>query len=252
MDDTKIKEFADKIRKCNKIVFFGGAGVSTESGVKDYRSRDGLYNTVHEYGVSPEEILSHTFFFNKTDVFYNFFKKYFIIEVEPNAAHKALAKLEDMGKLTAVITQNIDGLHQKAGSRNVIELHGTVEEFYCSKCGIKGDFEKITETIKSDKVPVCDRCGGIMKPKVVLYEEPLYDGVPEKAAETIANADMLIVGGTSLAVYPAASFVRYFKGRYIVIINKTETGFDAHADLVFRDKIGEVFEAVMEELQKVQ
>ena len=246
--DNKIHEFANMIKNSNKIVFFGGAGVSTESGVKDYRSRDGLYNTVHEYGVPPEEILSHTFFFNHTDVFYDFFKKYFIIEVMPNEAHKALAKLEDMGYLSAVITQNIDGLHQKAGSKNVVELHGTTQEFYCSKCGIKGDTEKTTEKIKNYEIPRCDKCGGVMKPKVVLYEEPLYEGVPEKAAQYIADSDMLIVGGTSLAVYPAASFVRYFRGKYIVIINKTETDFDSHADLVFRDKIGEVFEAVMKEI----
>lgn len=244
----RIKEFADMIKECNKIVFFGGAGVSTESGVKDYRSRDGLYNTVHEYGVSPEEILSHTFFFNKTGVFYDFFKKYFIIEAEPNAAHRALAKLEDMGKISAVITQNIDGLHQKAGSRNVIELHGTAEEFYCWDCKRKGNSAEIIKTIKDDKVPRCEKCGGIMKPKVVLYEEPLYDGVPEKAARFISDADMLIVGGTSLAVYPAASFVRYFKGKYIVIINKTETDFDSHANLVFREPIGQVFGNVMKEI----
>ena len=244
----KINEFANMIRQCGRIVFFGGAGVSTESGVKDYRSRDGLYNTVHEYGVSPEEILSHTFFFDKTDVFYSFFKKYFIINAAPNAAHKALAKLEEMGKISSVITQNIDSLHQKAGSRNVIELHGTAEEFYCSRCGIAGDAARIIATIKSGGIPKCGKCGGIMKPKVVLYEEPLYDGVAEKASRQIAGADMLIVGGTSLAVYPAASFIRYFRGKYIVIINKTETDFDNNADLIFREKIGEVFDAVMKRL----
>ena len=244
----KITEFANMIRKCSRIVFFGGAGVSTESGVKDYRSRDGLYNTVHEYGVSPEEILSHTFFFTKTDVFYSFFKKYFIINAEPNAAHKALAKLEEMGKISAVITQNIDSLHQKAGSRNTIELHGTAKEFYCSSCGGEGDAVSIIETIKNGDIPKCEKCGGIMKPKVVLYEEALYDGVAERAARQIADADMLIVGGTSLAVYPAASFVRYFRGKYIVIINKTETDFDGNANLIFRDNIGEVLGAVMKRI----
>lgn len=242
------KRFAKMLTECNNIVFFGGAGVSTESGVKDYRSRDGLYNTVKEYGVSPEEILSHGFFFEHTDRFYDFFRKYFIMEAEPNNAHKALAELENMGKLKAVITQNIDGLHQRAGSKNVIELHGTAGEFYCSKCKAKGDSTKIINEIKDKKIPKCSNCGGIMKPKVVLYEEPLYDGVAEEAVEYVENADMLIVGGTSLAVYPAASFVRYFRGKYIVIINKSETDYDNNADLVIRENIGCVFEKVMKEM----
>lgn len=243
-----IKQFAEMINECGNIVFFGGAGVSTESGVKDYRSKDGLYNTVKEYGVPPEEILSHHFFFEHTDVFYDFYRKYFIIEVQPNNAHKALAELENAGKLKAVITQNIDGLHQKAGSENVIELHGTASEFYCSGCGAKGDSAEIIQEIKDGNIPKCSHCGGIMKPKVVLYEEPLYDGVAESAIKYISNADMLIVGGTSLAVYPAASFVRYFNGKYIVIINKSETDYDGNADLVIRENIGEVFENVMKEI----
>lgn len=244
-----IKQFADMIKESDNIVFFGGAGVSTESGVKDYRSKDGLYNTVQEYGVSPETILSHTFFFDKTDIFYDFYKKYFIINAEPNNAHKALAKLEEIGKLKAVITQNIDGLHQRAGSKNVIELHGTANEFYCSKCLKSGNAADILDKIKNSEIPKCSYCGGIMKPKVVLYEEQLYDGVAEAAVKYISDADMLIVGGTSLAVYPAASFVRYFNGKYIVIINKSETGYDNNADLVIRENIGEVFEKVMRELQ---
>lgn len=244
-----IKKFADMIKESDNIVFFGGAGVSTESGVKDYRSKDGLYNTVQEYGVSPETILSHTFFFDKTDIFYDFYKKYFIINAEPNNAHKALAKLEEIGKLKAVITQNIDGLHQRAGSKNVIELHGTANEFYCSKCLKSGNAADILDKIKNSEIPKCSYCGGIMKPKVVLYEEQLYDGVAEAAVKYISDADMLIVGGTSLAVYPAASFVRYFNGKYIVIINKSETGYDNNADLVIRENIGEVFEKVMRELQ---
>lgn len=244
-----IKQFADMIKESDNIVFFGGAGVSTESGVKDYRSKDGLYNTVHEYGVSPETILSHTFFFEKTNIFYDFYKKYFIINTEPNNAHKALAKLEEIGKLKAVITQNIDGLHQRAGSKNVIELHGTANEFYCSKCLKSGNAADILVKIKNSEIPKCSYCGGIMKPKVVLYEEQLYDGVAEAAVKYISDADMLIVGGTSLAVYPAASFVRYFNGKYIVIINKSETGYDNNADLVIRENIGEVFEKVMRELQ---
>ena len=242
-------ELAKMIEECDNIVFFGGAGVSTESGVKDYRSSDGLYNTVKDYGVSPEVILSHSFFFEKPDIFYDFYRKYFIANVEPNKAHKALSELEKMGKLKAVITQNIDGLHQLAGSKNVIELHGTAKEFYCSKCRKMSDNEKIIGEIKAGKIPKCEHCGGIMKPKVVLYEEPLYEGVAEKAVSYIENADMLIVGGTSLAVYPAASFVRFFGGKYTVIINKSETGYDGKANLVIRDNIGEVFDAVMKELR---
>ena len=241
-----INKFADMIKECNNIVFFGGAGVSTESGVKDYRSQDGLYNTVKEYGVSPEEILSHNFFFQHPETFYDFYRKYFIIEAQPNSAHKTLAKLEEAGKLKAVITQNIDGLHQRAGSKNVIELHGTAEEFYCASCGKKGDTDKVLSEIKSENVPSCEYCNGIMKPKVVLYGENLYDGVAESAIRYIENADMLIVGGTSLAVYPAASFVRYFRGKYIVMINKSETEYDNNADLVIRENIGEIFENVTE------
>ena len=243
-----VKRFAEMIKECNNIVFFGGAGVSTESGVKDYRSKDGLYNTVKDYGVSPEVILSHSFFFQNPDVFYDFYRKYFTADVKPNKAHKALAELEKIGKLKAVITQNIDGLHQLAGSRNVIELHGTAKEFYCSRCCTISDNETVIGIIKSGKIPKCENCGGIMKPKVVLYEEQLYDGVAEKAISYIEKADMLIVGGTSLAVYPAASFVRYFRGKYIVIINKSETGYDSNANLIVRENIGEFFEKTMKEI----
>ncbi len=248
--DNKISKFAQMINECENIVFFGGAGVSTESGVKDYRSQDGLYNTVKEYGVSPETILSRSFFFGNTNVFYDFYKKYFIIDAEPNSAHKALYELEKRGKLKAVITQNIDGLHQRAGSKNVIELHGTASEFSCCECGKSAEGKNVTEEIKSGNVPKCKFCGGVMKPKVVLYEEPLYDGVAENAVSHIKNADMLIVGGTSLAVYPAASFVEYFRGKYIVMINKSETGFDSEADLVIKDSIGKVFEEVMKLLKQ--
>ncbi len=247
----QIKQFADMINECNSIVFFGGAGVSTESGVKDYRSRDGLYNTVKDYGVSPETILSHTFFFEHTDIFYDFYRKYFIIDVQPNNAHKAIAELESLGKITAVITQNIDGLHQSAGSKNVIELHGTANEFYCTKCRAEDSCIDVLSSIKNKSIPKCVRCGGVMKPRVVLYEEPLYEGVAESAVEYVSKADMLIVGGTSLSVYPAASFVRYFRGRYIVIVNKTETDYDGNADLIIRENIGEVFEKVMLEMKKI-
>ena len=243
--ESKIKRFAEMINECDNIVFFGGAGVSTESGVKDYRSAEGLYNTVQEYGVSPETILSHTFFFEHTDVFYDFYRKYFVSDAQPNNAHKALAKLESTGKVKAVITQNIDELHQSAGSKNVIELHGTAGEFSCWKCGRTDDNDAVIEEIKSGCVPKCKHCGGVMKPKVVLYEEMLFDGVAENAVSHISKADMLIVGGTSLAVYPAASFVEYFRGKYIVMINKSETTFDKNADLVINDSIGKVFEEVM-------
>ena len=248
--NNQIVQFAEMIKECNNIVFFGGAGVSTESGVKDYRSRDGLYNTVKEYGVPPEEILSHSFFFQNPETFYDFYRKYFIIEVEPNNAHKALAELEKMRKLKAVITQNIDGLHQKAGSKNVIELHGTASDFYCSACGKKEDADIVLDKIKGEEVPKCKHCCGLMKPKVVLYQENLYKGVPESAVDYISKADMLIVGGTSLAVYPAASFVTYFRGKYIVIINKGETEYDGKADLVIRDSIGKVFAETMKEVRK--
>ncbi|MBQ4528563.1 MAG: NAD-dependent protein deacylase [Clostridia bacterium] len=241
-----INEFAKMIKECDNIVFFGGAGVSTESGVKDYRSKDGLYATVKEYGISPEEILSHDFFFQHTDVFYDFYRKYFIIDAMPNSAHKALASLEEMGRLKAVITQNIDGLHQRAGSKNVIELHGTAEEFYCVSCGKKAYTKTVLDSIKTKNIPKCEHCNSLLKPKVVLYGENLYDGVAESAIDKIENADMLIVGGTSLAVYPAASFVRYFGGKYIVMINKSETKYDGNASMVIRENIGEVFERVME------
>lgn len=243
--ENQIKRFAEMIKECENIVFFGGAGVSTESGVKDYRSADGLYNTVKDYGVSPETILSHSFFFAHTDVFYDFYRKYFVSDAQPNKAHKALARLEEIGKLKAVITQNIDELHQRAGSENVIELHGTAKEFNCTECFKSAPGDGVPDEIKNGNIPKCRHCGGVMKPKVVLYEEQLYDGVAENAVRHIAKADMLIVGGTSLAVYPAASFVEYFRGKYIVMINKSETGFDKNADLVINDSIGKVFEEVM-------
>ncbi len=245
MSEMDIGKFANMINECENIVFFGGAGVSTESGVKDYRSKDGLYNTVKDYGVPPETILSIDFFTENPNAFYDFFRKYFTAEVEPNKALKALAELEKSGKLKAVITQNIDGLHQKAGSKNVIELHGTTSKFYCHTCKRILDTQEVMPQIKAEQVPKCKLCGGTAKPKVVLYGEMLYDGITDKAVNAIANADMLIVGGTSLVVQPVASFVRYFNGKYIVIINKTATDFDNNADLVFRDNIGYVFDEVM-------
>ena len=237
--DEKILNFSEMLKKSKKTVFFGGAGVSTESGVKDYRSEDGLYNTVKEYGVSPETILSHSFFFEKPEVFYDFYYKYFLeIDVQPNAAHKALAYLEKVGMLSSVITQNIDGLHQAAGSKNVLELHGTTSKHHCSDCFAPFPVEKI-KALKGG-VPRCEKCGGLIKPEVVLYEEPLNDEVVEKAVNEIVTADLLIIGGTSLAVYPAAMYIRYFRGENIVLINKGETQYDSSADLVFRESIGHV------------
>ncbi len=244
-----IEQFADMIRQSNRIVFFGGAGVSTESGMKDYRSKDGLYHTVKDYGVPPETILSIDFFKAHPDIFYDFYRKYFMVDAQPNKAHEALVKLEQKGKLKSVITQNIDGLHQKAGSKNVIELHGTAKRFYCYACNKMLDAAQVLQQIKKGEVPKCSFCGGLAKPKVVLYGEMLYDGVAEAAIDNIENADMLIIGGTSLAVYPAASFVQYFKGKYIVVVNRDATNFDNHAGLVFRDSIGAVFNDVMRRLE---
>ena len=247
MDENKKTALVQLIRDSDNIVFFGGAGVSTESGVKDYRSEDGLYNTVKKYKVSPETILSRSFFFAHPDVFYDFYYNYFLnTSAEPNRAHFALAELEKRGKLKAVITQNIDGLHQRAGSKNVIELHGTTTEHYCSACKSYMPVEKIKAL--RGQIPRCETCGAIVKPAVVLYEEPLNERVIEAAVNAIASADLLIIGGTSLAVYPAAGFIRYFGGGSIVLINRDETPYDSRAALVFRDSIGEVLSETVNRL----
>lgn len=249
MENSKINKFAELIRQSNNIVFFGGAGVSTESGMKDYRSEDGLYNTVKKYKVSPETILSHSFFETRPDVFYNFYYNYFLnTTAEPNRAHLALAELERQGKLKAVVTQNIDGLHQRAGSRNVIELHGTTLKHYCTACKAVMPNEQVKSL--HGQIPRCEKCNHIVRPDVVLYEEPLNQSVIEAAALAISSADMLIIGGTSLAVYPAANFIRYFKGESIVLINRDETQYDGMATLVFRESIGEVLQSVMLLLSK--
>lgn len=243
-----IKEFANLIKISEKIVFFGGAGVSTESGVPDYRSENGLYNTVKEYGVPPETILSHSFFMKHTDVFYDFYRKYFLCDqIEPNKAHKSLFRLEQMGKLIGIITQNIDGLHQKAGSKNVFELHGNSNEYYCMHCRKKYTLSEIKEDIKNG-VPKCF-CGGIIKPWVVLYEEQLDEDTIFDAINVIGEADLLIIGGTSLTVQPAASFISYFNGKNIVVINKGETFIDRKATLVFKEKIGEVLYNALSEVK---
>lgn len=239
--DDKIKQLKEIIESSDNIVFFGGAGVSTESGVPDFRSVDGLYNQQYDY--PPETILSHTFYKRKTEEFFRFYRnKMLFPNAEPNMAHKALAKLEQMGRLKAVVTQNIDGLHQAAGSKEVYELHGSVHRNYCEKCHKFFEFE---DMMKSSGVPRCE-CGGIIKPDVVLYEESLDQTVMQKSVRAIYNADVLIIGGTSLAVYPAAGLIDYYKGNKLVLINKSSTPRDSRADLIIQDAIGEVLGQVVE------
>ncbi len=234
---SDLERFALMIKESNNIVFFGGAGVSTESGIPDFRSVDGLYN--QKYKFRPETILSHTFYVNNKDEFYRFYRdKMLCLDAAPNAAHLKLAELERAGKLKAVITQNIDGLHQKAGSKNVLELHGSVHRNYCEQCR---KFFDAAYMKASAGIPVCDACGGPIKPDVVLYEESLDDGVIAATVRYIREADMLIIGGTSLVVYPAAGLVHYYRGRKLVLINKGATDMDGTADLVLHEPIGEVF-----------
>lgn len=240
MSITKLKEIIDK---SNNIVFFGGAGVSTESNIPDFRSANGLYREKTNNYLSPEEILSHNFFMKHTKEFYEFYKEKMIYkDAEPNAAHLALADLEKAGKVKAVITQNIDGLHQKAGSRNVLELHGSIHRNYCSNCN---KFFPLEFIINSINVPKCDVCGHTVKPDVVLYEESLDLEVLNKSISFIENAEVLIVGGTSLTVYPAAGLIRYYRGDKLVLINKSITPYDNRADLVIHDKIGETLKGVL-------
>ncbi|MCR5109764.1 MAG: NAD-dependent protein deacylase [Ruminococcus sp.] len=234
-----VQQLADIVKNSQRIVFFGGAGVSTESGIPDFRSVDGLYNQQWDY--PPETILSHTFFMDKTEEFYRFYRAKMICRgAKPNAAHLKLAELEKQGKLTAVVTQNIDGLHQAAGSKNVYELHGSVLRNYCMKCHKFFDADYIAD---SEGVPHCD-CGGIIKPDVVLYEEGLDNDVVNGAVKAISEADTLIIGGTSLNVYPAAGLIRYFRGSNLVIINMSPTQMDKNADLLICDKIGSVFSKI--------
>ena len=232
----KIELLQTYINNSNNIVYFGGAGVSTESGIKDFRSKDGLYNEKYKY--PPEQILSHSFFYKNTKEFYKFYRdKLNCLNVLPNICHKYLVKLEKEGKLKAIITQNIDNLHQKAGSTNVIELHGTIYKNYCDKCHKFYPPEYIWNT---KDIPKCN-CGGIIKPNVVLYEEPLNEFDILKAINYIKNSDLLIIAGTSLTVYPAASYISYFQGKHLVIINKDKTPGDNIADLVINDNLGNVF-----------
>lgn len=243
MDMLKIKALADILKNSKSAVFFGGAGVSTESGLKDYRSEDGIYNTVTQYGCPPEKILSHDFFYSNTETFYAFYRDFFLCDAKPNAAHLALAKLEEAGHLSAVVTQNVDGLHQAAGNTRVYELHGTTARYTCTQCGVEHGAEHVRGTAG---VPCCTQCGSVLKPKVVLYGEALFENTVWGAIDAIAAADTLIVGGTSLAVYPAASFLRYFRGDNTVIINKQATDFDDSADLVFHESIGAVLTKALE------
>jgi len=232
------------ISQSNNIVFFGGAGVSTESSIPDFRSTTGLYTISNKGSYSPEEILSYTFFINHTEDFFKFYKEKMIYPyAKPNAAHYALAELEKNGKIQAIITQNIDGLHQMAGSKNVFELHGSVHRNYCIKCGEHYDLNFILES--NEIVPKCTKCQGIVRPNVTLYEESLDNHVLEESLEYISKAETLIVGGTSLVVYPAASLIRYFKGKNLILINKSATQYDNIANIVINDSVGKVLSNIL-------
>jgi NAD-dependent deacetylase len=242
--EDKIKKLNQIINDSNNIVFFGGAGCSCESGIPDFRSSNGLWNEKLKINVTPEQLVSHTFFMKYPEEFFKFYKDKLIYpEAKPNAAHITLAKLEKMGKLKAVVTQNIDGLHQAAGSKVVYELHGSVLRNYCMKCGTFYDEKFILE---SKGAPLCTKCGGTVKPDVVLYEEGLDDNIIRGAVDAISKADTLIIGGTSLVVYPAAGLINYFKGNNLILINKSTTSADSKADLVINYDIGKVFNEVME------
>ena len=245
--EDEIKRLKEFIENAENIVFFGGAGVSTESGIPDFRSETGLYNARREYGVSPEEILSSDFFWRNTETFYDYYKKNLIAEgAKPNKAHLALAELERRGKLKAVITQNIDGLHQDAGSKRVLELHGSVRRNRCTRCGKAFSLDYIMDPENCrGKIPVCDDCGSDIKPEVVLYGESLDDDVMMDSIYAITEADLLIIGGTSLAVYPAAGLIRYFRRGHIIVINMSEAQADSIADRVIRKPIGEVLGAAV-------
>ena len=239
MYEAETARLQEIIDDSENIVFFGGAGVSTESGIPDFRSADGIYHQQYRY--SPEQIVSHSFFMRNTEAFYEFYKeKMMFLEAKPNAAHLKLAQLEAEGKLKAVITQNIDGLHQAAGSKNVWELHGSIHRNYCRECG---KFYDASYVKNADGVPRCE-CGGLIKPDVVLYEEGLDSGVIEHSIRAICEADTLIIGGTSLVVYPAAGFIDYFRGKHLVVINKSATAKEVRAELTIAAPIGEVMKGL--------
>ncbi len=240
MYEEEIAKLQQIIDDSRNLVFFGGAGVSTESGIPDFRSAEGIYRQQYHY--APEEVVSHSFFMQHPEDFYDFYKsRMMYLDAEPNPAHVKLAELEKAGKLRAIVTQNIDGLHQKAGSREVYEIHGSIHRNHCMKCGAFYDAEYVKN---ADGVPRCSKCGGIIKPDVVLYEEGLDDTLVTKSIRAISQADTLIIGGTSLVVYPAASFVDYFRGNNLVVINKSETAKNVGADLVIAAPIGEIFAGI--------
>ena len=239
MYEQEVKRLQEMIDDSERIVFFGGAGVSTESDIPDFRSADGLYQQKYKY--SPEQIVSHTFFVHRTESFYEFYKeKMMFLDAKPNAAHKKLAELEEEGKLTAVITQNIDGLHQAAGSKNVLELHGSIHRNYCQSCR---KFYDAAYVKGSEGIPKCS-CGGTIKPDVVLYEEGLDSDVINRSIKAISEADMLIIGGTSLVVYPAAGFIDYFRGKHLAVINKSTTAREVGAKITIAAPIGEIMEKI--------
>ena len=238
---SKINQLQEIIDSSENIVFFGGAGVSTESGIPDFRSESGIFKSLEKYGDTPENLVSHTYYIDHTEEFFDYYKENLIFrDAKPNPAHLKLAELEKVGKLNAVITQNIDGLHQKAGSNNVLELHGSIHRNYCQICNKEYELEYI---LQSEGIPRCE-CGGIVKPDVVLYEESLNNAILNFSIDYIQNADTLIIGGTSLVVYPAAGLINYFNGENLVLINKSETPYDNLATLSINDAIGEVFSQI--------
>ena len=240
MDNEKIEKLQQMIDESNHIVFFGGAGVSTESHIPDFRSTDGLYHQTYKY--PPEVMVSHTFYTQHTEEFYDFYKnKMIFLDAKPNKAHLKLAEMEQAGKLSAIVTQNIDGLHQAAGSKNVFELHGSVHRNYCQKCG---KFFDVNYVVNAKGVPYCDECGGIIKPDVVLYEEALNENIISSSIFAISKCDTLIIGGTSLTVYPASGLINYFNGNNLVLINKDATIYDNLANLVINEKLGDVFKYI--------
>ncbi|SFQ21633.1 NAD-dependent deacetylase [Lachnospiraceae bacterium XBB1006] len=245
--ENQIMKLAEILKNSQNIVFFGGAGVSTASNIPDFRSSNGIFSKKLNRNISPEQAVSHSFLMMHPDEFYDFYKKNLIYpDAKPNDCHYALAKLEEMGKLKAVVTQNIDGLHQMAGSKTVYELHGTVHKNYCTNCGKNFDADYV---LAADGEPICDVCGGKVRPDVVLYEEGLDQNVIQNAVKAISAADTLIIGGTSLVVYPAASLVYYFKGKHLVLINKSATQADSSADLLIQDDIAKVMRQAVEAME---
>lgn len=244
--NNKIESLLEIIKNSNNIVFFGGAGVSTSSGIPDFRSSNGLFNEKLNITFTPEELVSHSFYIKYPKEFFNFYKSKLIYpNAKPNNTHIALAKLEEMGKLKAIVTQNIDGLHQKAGSKNVFELHGSVLRNYCEECG---KFYDVNFVLKSKTIPACIDCGGIVKPDVVLYEEGLDDSIIRGSIKAISEADTLIIGGTSLVVYPATGLIDFFRGKTLILINKSTTSADSKADIIIKDDINKVFKEVIENI----